>query len=270
MRHLQSVILWLLLFVPSMAMAQCELENTAFKSGEVLSYNLYYNWKFVWVKVGTGSMTTQASRYEGKDAFKCSLITRGNGKLDKFFVMRDTLTSYITPSLVPLYFRKGAEEGEKYTVDEVWYSYKGSQCSVKLHRQHKNGTHRWSNEKKNECIFDMLNIFVRARSYNTAGWTKGKIIKFPIADGKDVTTAQLKYEGKETVKGDDGVKYRCLRFSYAEWDKKKKKYKEFGRLYATDDANHVPVRIDMTLNFGVAKAFLTHTKGLRNNTTSKI
>ena len=51
-----------------MAMAQCELENTAFKSGEVLSYNLYYNWKFVWVKVGTGSLTTQASRYEGKDA----------------------------------------------------------------------------------------------------------------------------------------------------------------------------------------------------------
>ena len=147
-----------------MAMAQCELENTAFKSGEVLSYNLYYNWKFVWVKVGTGSMSTQASRYEGKDAFKCSLITRGNGKLDKFFIMRDTLTSYITPSLVPLYFRKGAEEGEKYTVDEVWYSYKGSQCSVKLHRQHKDGTHRWSNEKKNECIFDMLNIFVRARS----------------------------------------------------------------------------------------------------------
>ena len=72
------------------------------------------------------------------------------------------------------------------------------------------------------------------------------------------------------MKGDDGVKYRCLKFTYAEWNKNKKKYKEFGRLYATDDANHVPVRIDMTLNFGVAKAYLTHTKGLRNNTTSKI
>ena len=32
--------------------AQCGIENTAFKSGEFLGYDLYFNWKFVWVKVG--------------------------------------------------------------------------------------------------------------------------------------------------------------------------------------------------------------------------
>lgn len=270
MKHLHTLLLFLSLLFPSLATAQCELENTAFNAGEVLSYNLYYNWKFVWVKVGTGTLSTEMSRYENKEAIKCSLITRGNGKLDKFFIMRDTLTSYITPKLVPLYFRKGAEEGKKYTVDEVWYSYSGSQCSVRLHRLHKNGDQRWSNEKKNECIYDMLNIFLRARSYKTEGWTKGKTLQFPIADGKNVTTGQLKFEGKENVKGDDNVKYKCLRFSYTEWDKKKNKYKEFGRLYVTDDANHVPVRIDLTLNMGIAKAFLTKTKGLRNTTSSKI
>ena len=46
--------------------AQCSFRNTAFKSGEFLSYNLYYNWKFVWVKVGTASMYTVQSRYNGK------------------------------------------------------------------------------------------------------------------------------------------------------------------------------------------------------------
>ena len=29
------------------ASAQCTFRNTAFKSGERLSYNLYFNWKFV-------------------------------------------------------------------------------------------------------------------------------------------------------------------------------------------------------------------------------
>ena len=29
----------------------CKFRNTAFKSGEFLSYNLYYNWKFVWVRM---------------------------------------------------------------------------------------------------------------------------------------------------------------------------------------------------------------------------
>jgi hypothetical protein len=33
--------------------AQCGSVNKAFKSGEDLSYDLYYNWKFVWVKAGT-------------------------------------------------------------------------------------------------------------------------------------------------------------------------------------------------------------------------
>ena len=42
------------------------------------------------------------------------------------------------------------------------------------------------------------------------------------------------------------------------------KYKRLVDFYVTDDANHVPVRLDMFLRFGSAKAFLTGAKGLRN------
>ena len=86
--------------------AQCSFRNTAFKSGEFLSYNLYYNWKFVWVKVGTASMYTVQSRYNGKPAYRGSLTTRGNGRLDDFFLLRDTLLCYNSLDLEPLYFRK--------------------------------------------------------------------------------------------------------------------------------------------------------------------
>ncbi|MBR7171835.1 MAG: DUF3108 domain-containing protein, partial [Prevotella sp.] len=48
------------------ASAQCGIENTAFKSGEFLYYDLYFNWKFIWVKVGTASMSTQLTNYEGQ------------------------------------------------------------------------------------------------------------------------------------------------------------------------------------------------------------
>lgn len=48
----------------TMVSAQCSFRNTAFKSGEFLSYNLYYNWKFVWVKAGTASMYTVESTYK--------------------------------------------------------------------------------------------------------------------------------------------------------------------------------------------------------------
>ncbi|MEE0335774.1 MAG: DUF3108 domain-containing protein, partial [Prevotella sp.] len=95
------------------AQAQCTFKNTAFKSGEFLAYNLYYNWKFVWVKAGTASMSTVQSQYRGHQAYRSSLITRGNKRVDDMFVLRDTLLCYGTTDLVPLYFRKGAREGSR-------------------------------------------------------------------------------------------------------------------------------------------------------------
>ena len=46
--------------------------------------------------------------------------------------------------------------------------------------------------------------------------------------------------------------------------------KELLRFYVTDDANHIPVRLDMFLSFGSAKAFLRGYKGVKNPVTSKL
>lgn len=46
MKHLRTLTLAIMLIATAVAaMAQCSFRNTAFKSGEFLSYNLYYNWK---------------------------------------------------------------------------------------------------------------------------------------------------------------------------------------------------------------------------------
>lgn len=140
MKHLRTLTLAIMLIATAVAaMAQCSFRNTAFKSGEFLSYNLYYNWKFVWVRVGTASMSIVQSKYNGQQAYRASLTTRGNSKMDKMFVMRDTLLCYSTTNLAPLYYRKGALEGKRYTVDQVWYSYPGGKCKITQSRLHKDG-----------------------------------------------------------------------------------------------------------------------------------
>lgn len=256
-----------LIVVTVMATAQCPFRNTAFKSGEFLSYNLYYNWKFVWVKAGTASMSTVESNYHGHRAWRASLTTRGNGKLDNMFVLRDTLLCYSSAELEPLYFRKGAREGKRYTVDEVFYNYGGGRCNLRFHRQHTKGTHTWKTAQSATCVYDMMNIFLRARSFNSSGWQKGHCVDFPIADGKGTSPARLRYNGKKNVKADNGKKYRCVELSYLE--KEDGEWKEIVRFYVTDDANHVPVRLDMFLKFGSAKAYLTSMKGLRNPITAQ-
>ncbi|MBQ7422848.1 MAG: DUF3108 domain-containing protein [Prevotella sp.] len=259
---------FLLLIAATKSAAQCTYKNTAFNNGEFLTYNLYYNWKFVWVKAGTASMSTVTSTYNGQKAYRASLTTRGNKKADDMFVMRDTLLCYTSQDLAPLYYRKGAKEGKRYTVDEIFYTYPGGKCAVKQHRQHGNGTHTWEQHTYNDCVYDMLSIFMRARSFDATGWKKGHIVSFPIADGNGRTPAQLRYRGTSNIKADNGKKYRCLELSYMEQEKGK--YKEIVRFYVTDDPNHIPIRLDMFLRFGAAKAFLVSMKGNRSPITSQL
>ena len=118
-RKLYAILLIALFGISIQAKAQCGIENTAFSSGEFLTYDLYFNWKFVWVNVGSASMSTTKSKYKGKDAYRSSLVTRSSSKYDKLFMLRDTLLSYTDMSLSPLYFRKGAREGDRYYVDKI-------------------------------------------------------------------------------------------------------------------------------------------------------
>ena len=256
-------------FLPISANAQCGIDNTAFKSGEFVGYDLYFNWKFVWVKVGTASMSTVMSNYKGQDAFRCSLITRGNNKLDNMFIMRDTLLSYTTKDLAPLYYRKGAREGKRYYVDELWYTYPKGNCHLKQHEINSRGEHDWKESEYKDCIYDMMSVYLRARNFDASKLKVGDKIPLPIADASKIANSWLKYNGVTNVKmknNDD--KYRCLVFSFIE--RENGKNHELIRFYITDDKNHLPVRLDMFLSFGSAKAYLTGFKGLRNPMTSKV
>lgn len=248
--------------------AQCTFKNTAFNSGEFLTYNLYYNWKFVWVKAGTASWYTISSIYQGKPAFRASLTTRGSERVDNYFVLRDTLLCYTTKDLAPLYYRKGAKEGKRYTVDEVFYSYSGGKPKVRQHRINNAGEHKWKETTLNECVYDMMSIFLRARSFNPENWKKGNVVAFPLIDGNSINDAQLIYKGKKTIKADNGRRYRCLELSYHEKDNGK--WRNIANFFVTDDQNHIPIRLDMTLKFGSAKAFLVSMKGIRSRIESEV
>ena len=225
------------------------------------------HWKFVWVKAGLASLTTNATTYHSQPAYRINLLALGSKRADFFFKMRDTLTCVIGEKLEPRYFRKGAEEGKRYTVDEAWFSYKDGLCLVNQKRTYRDGAFDESEASDSRCIYDMLSILAQARSYDPADYKVGDKIKFPMATGRKVEEQTLIYRGKENVKAENGVTYRCLIFSLVEYDKKGKE-KEVITFFVTDDLNHLPVRLDLFLNFGSAKAFLNNVTGNRHPLTS--
>ncbi len=257
--------------LPLQAQSQCEARNEAFQSGERVEYDLYFNWKFIWKRVGTASLATTATTYDSIPAFRYDLLTKGSKQADFFFKMRDTLTCYTSDRLVPLYFCKAAEEGKRHTVDQAWFSYENGQVKVKQRRT-------WRNPKRetqemeytsDQCIFDMLSILSQARSYNPKDYKVGQKINFPMATGRKVEEQTLIYRGIENVEANDDRTYRCLVFSFVEYDKEGDE-EEVITFFVSDDKNHLPIRLDMYLNFGSAKAFFKSVKGNRYPLTSVI
>lgn len=257
----------LLLLAAATGHAQCPRPNHAFRAGEKLVYDLYFNWHFVWVKAGTAHYSVQAATHRQQPALATHLLFQGSKRLNAVFPMQDTLESLATPQLVPLWFRKGATEGKRYTVDEVRYSYPRGRCHAELHHRNRHGQWSTHHHESDTCSYDMLSILNYARSLDPTTWRDGHRLHFPMATGKRVEPQTLILRGREQWKANDGVTYRCLVFTLLDYDVKDRE-KELLRFYVTDDPNHLPVRIDFYLRFGTAKAFLKHSSGVLNPQTS--
>lgn len=269
MRHIihYIYIVAFALFFCSRASGQCVAENNAFNAGEELNYDLYFNWKFVWVSAGTATMSIKQTNFEGKSAYRTHLITRTSSRLDRFFMMRDTMLSIVTEDMTPRYYKKGANEGGHYYVDEVWYSYPGGKSHLRQRYLDRSGVVTEKTYDSPKCLYDMMSLLLRARSFQVDKMKKGEKLRLPMADGHKVEDITLIYRGKENFKmKSTGITYRCVVFSFVEYPNGKEK--EIITFYISDDENHIPVRLDLFLRFGVAKAYLNNSKGLRHECTS--
>ncbi len=260
MKKIKFLLLGMLAFV-SVGVAAQGMTNTAFQNGEFLSYNLYFNWKFVWIKAGNASLSTIITRYKGGNSFRSSLVCRTNARADKFYTIRDNITTYMTGNLVPQFYSKNTHEGDRRNLDEVTYTFNHGQCNMRLRRRKTDGSNHYKNVSRNGA-YDMLSLFLRARSWDFSKWRAGHKAGFYIVSGKDVNPAYVQYGGKTTVAGDNGRKYRCLKMAY--YENEGKGMKKIATFYITDDDNRIPVLIDLNLKFGSAKAKISNIRGNRH------
>ena len=70
MKKLVTTILLAMALQPINLLAQqCEVANTAFKEGESVRYDLYFDWGIIWKKVGYATFSTEKTVYEGQPAY---------------------------------------------------------------------------------------------------------------------------------------------------------------------------------------------------------
>ena len=264
-------IVFLLSFVfCSVSLSAQELKQApAFKSGETLKCNLYFNWNFIWVKVGDATLTIRDTIYNGQKAKCMKLLSTTNKRADSFFKMRDTLMTVFTDDCKPLYFRKASVEGKKYRLNQVWYRYlNDSKVNVSQYYRYNDEEPKYKEEVLDGPIYDMMSLLAYARTLDFTSLKPGTRLTFPVASGKRIEQQHLVYRGKKRTKSDEGKEYDCFRVSLiTEEDGEEEEIVNF---HVTDDGNHLPILLDLVLNFGSAKARLYHMSGVMHPVMSVV
>ncbi len=248
---------------------QCPVENMSFGRGEKLTYEVSYNWGFLWVKAGEVSFKTDTITINNKLYFHLKSTGRSYSFYDWFFKVRDSFTSVAdTQTLLPVEFHRKTSEGN-YKVDN---SYIFDRVNNQLISSTKNSKKKLTTDTLNlqPCTFDVLSAVYYTRTIDFADKKPGDeiFIKF-IVDG-ELYEIPVKYLQKEVIKNRDGFSYNCIKFSAklvpgTIFEEGKEVF-----VWVTDDDNKIPILVEASIIVGSVKAYLTEYQNIKHKLTSRI
>lgn len=261
--HLLALF-FLFAFAPQWVQAQCKITNTAFKSGENIKYDLYFNYGIVNAKAGTGSLSVTESNYRGQSAYRTYMLLNTSGLVGSMYAVNDTLTSYIDMDLRPLLFTKEAFEGKDYSTERQSYSYSGDRINVRAMRTFRGNQEFDETVSTSQCAYDYLSILPYIRNLDYTGMNKGDKKNIQFLSGKDIVNMSINYLGTSTIKANNGKRYEVINLSMTILDDAFTNPKEAIKASLTNDSNRIPVVIDTNLKVGSVRAVLRDVTGVRN------
>jgi hypothetical protein len=229
-----------------------KVKNTAFKSGEKLTYKVHYGW----MDAGEAVIEIKNSpwTFEGRDAYHVVGTGRSLGAFDWFFKVRDRFESYIDKDgIFPYRFIRDCDEGG-YIIKQD-YVFHPKKKAMKTHDKKEFATP--------EFVQDMISAFYYAR---TLDFSKAKIgdtfTVTTVVDG-EIWPLRIKYMGTETIKVRLG-KFECMKFVPVVQEGRIFKNENDLNVWITNDKNRIPLLVQSKILVGSIKMEVTDYQGLAN------
>lgn len=237
----------------------CEVRNTAFNAGEIITYKVFYNVAGAYLGAGEATFTSTIENFQNKTVYHVT----GEGKTysfyDKIFKVRDKYESYIdTATLQPYRFIRNVNEGSYKKYENVTFN-KSTNTAVT-----NNGVY-----KVPECVQDVLSAIFYARNINFDQYKKDDKIQFSMFLDNEVYEMYIRYLGKETIKTRYG-KFKAIKFKPLLIKGTIFEGGEKMTVWVSDDGNRIPVRIESPISVGSIKVDMIYNRNLRHQLTSLI
>jgi hypothetical protein len=237
----------------------CEVRNTAFNAGEIITYKVFYNVAGAFLGAGEATFSSTIENFQNKTVYHVT----GEGKTysfyDGIFKVRDKYESYIdTATLQPYRFIRNVNEGSYKKYESVTFN-KATNTAVT-----NSGVY-----KVPECVQDVLSAIFYARNINFDQYKKDDKIQFSMFLDNEIYEMYIRYLGKETVKTRYG-KFRAIKFKPLLIKGTIFEGGEKMTVWVSDDGNRIPVRIESPISVGSIKVDMIYNRNLRHQLTSLI
>ncbi len=233
---------------------QCNLPNKSTKSGEEITFKVYYTIAGAWIGAGQATFTNRYEAYQGKPTFHIEGVGQTFKSYDWVFKVRDKYESYIdTNSMLPLKFVRSVSEG----------SYKKFDI-VNFNRTLNTASSNAGVKKLPHCIQDVVSAIYYARNINFDLYKAGDKIPFSIFLDDTVYEIYLRYMGKVQLKTKHGV-FNCIKFKPLLINGTIFDGGEKMTVWMTDDDNKIPVHVESPIIVGKVQIDMVGYKNLRNS-----
>lgn len=257
------ILLALISYSEIKAQNSCFRNNFAFKEGEVLKYQAYYNWGFIWLNAGFVEFKVKKSSYLTRPVYYFDAYGASHKSYDWFFKVRDHFESYLdVQTLRPLWFNQNTNEGGYEVYNRYWFDYDNK----KLYKHTQNSKKPLLKDTLDlpPCTFDLISMVYYCRNLDFSNLKKGDIIPIKSIIDNEYFDLYIRYLGKEKIKTKNNIEYNCIKFSALLVEGTIFKGDEDMVVWVTDDLNRVPVLVEAKILVGSAKAVFESAEGLRN------
>jgi hypothetical protein len=246
-------------------------DERPFQSGEELKYDIRYKYGLVMLKAGTANYNIKDSKYQEEFSYQTILDFKTTSFFDKIYKIRDTLYSEINEEMSPLYHIRKINEGNTHYWEEIFTRKCSSSYSeVRVKRANKDRVKFDTIISSTNFGFDILSVFVFARSLDFTQLKYGQSFNISTFIGKDKINMIVHFEGQSVIERSERLKYKAYKLSVDITDEFFHESKNAMEIWISDDKNRIPLKLKAKLKIGAAEADLTYCKNLKHPFTSEV
>ena len=229
--------------------------NTSFGPGEHLEYRVHYGF----INAAEARVDVAPSLYSvnGRPCYQVNVFGRTTGAFDLVTKVRDTWRSYIdTSAILPQKFYTNIQENNYRKEENMTFNHAAN--TVKAEERTEKDLF-----KVPENVHDVVSSYYFLRTTDFNRLSVGTVIELPAFYDDNVYNMKVKYRGKETIKTKFG-KINAIKLSPILSANGFFKGENSILMWVSDDANKVPLKVEVELSVGSLDMDIRSHAGLKH------